>query len=60
MVKNKEYNRLSRKRGNYWRALVSFRRLIERERSFSESDDLENLRNSSSGREIDSEICDTF
>ncbi|MFZ0131269.1 MAG: hypothetical protein WAK95_01925, partial [Desulfobacterales bacterium] len=60
MVKNKDYNRLNRKRGSFWRALVSFRRLIERERIFSESDDFENFKDSSSGWEIDSEICDTF
>jgi prevent-host-death family protein len=49
----KDYERLSCKREGYWRALRSFRSLMESERVFLGSRDFENLRDNSSGREVE-------
>jgi prevent-host-death family protein len=49
----KDYQRLSRKREGYWSALNSFRKHMEKEGIFITSDDLENIRDNSSGREVD-------
>jgi prevent-host-death family protein len=49
----KDYEKLSRKRGGYWRALTFLRGRMERERIFSESGDFERLRDSTSGREVE-------
>ena len=49
----KDYQRLSRKKEGYWRALDSFRKNLEKEGVFVTEDDFENIRDLSSGREID-------
>jgi len=49
----KDYERLSRKRGGYWRALSSLRSQMERERIFSEIGHFENFRDYSSGRGVE-------
>ena len=49
----KDYKRLSRKREGYWRALTSLRNQLASEHIFSDSGDFENLRDPSSGREIE-------
>ena len=49
----KDYDRLSRKRKGYWRALSSFRSHMEREGLLIGSEVFENLRDNSSGRELD-------
>jgi len=49
----KHHKRLSCKRTGYWQALNSFRSQIVREGIFSESEDFENLRDPSSGPEVD-------
>lgn len=49
----KDYERLSRKREGYWRALSFFRSHMERERVLLSSGDFENLRDNSSGREVE-------
>ena len=48
----KDYKRLNRKRDGFWRALVAFRSQLEKESIYSENDDFENLRDRSSGREV--------
>jgi prevent-host-death family protein len=49
----KEYDRLNQKQRGYWRALSALRGRMERERVFSENEDFETLRDSSSGRGVD-------
>jgi prevent-host-death family protein len=49
----KDYERLSRKRKGYWRALSSFRSLMDREGLLLDSDVFENLRDRSSGRALE-------
>ncbi len=48
-----DYEKLSRKREGYWRALSYLRSHMERERVLISSKDFENLRDNSSGREVD-------
>ena len=48
-----QYDRLSRKREGYWRALSSFRELMEKENVFISDEDFEWLRDDSRGREVD-------
>jgi len=49
----KDYQRMSRKREGYWRALNSFRKQMEKECVFITGEDFENIRDSFSGREVD-------
>jgi antitoxin Phd len=49
----KDYDRLSRKREGYWRALSFFRSHAEKEGVLISNGDFENLRDNSSGREVD-------
>jgi prevent-host-death family protein len=48
-----QYDRFSRKREGYWRALRSFRELMEKENILVSDEDFEGLRNDSPGREVD-------
>jgi prevent-host-death family protein len=48
-----QYDKLSRKRGGYWRALNSFRKLMEKENVLVSDEDFKGLRDDSPGREID-------
>ena len=48
-----EYERLSRKKEGYWRALRSFRRLMENEGVLIADEDFKGLRDRSRGREVD-------
>ncbi len=48
-----DHEKLSLKREGYWRALSSFRSYVERERAIISSEDFENLRDNSLGREED-------
>lgn len=49
----KDYDRLSQKRKGYWRAMSSFRSHMEREGLLGDSGVFENLRDNSTGREVD-------
>jgi prevent-host-death family protein len=48
-----QYDRLSRKKEGYWRALESFRKLIKKEDELISDVDLEGIRDDSPGREVD-------
>jgi prevent-host-death family protein len=47
------YERISRRKEGYWRALRSFRTLIERENTIISDDDFQGLRDDSPGRKVD-------
>lgn len=49
----KEYQRMSRKRRNYWTALIAFRKQMEKEKLLITGEEFENLREGFSGREVD-------
>ena len=48
-----QYVRLNRKREGYWRALRSFRKLLEKENVIVSNEEFEGLRDISRGREVD-------
>ncbi len=49
----KDYQRLNRKREGYWSALNSFRKQLKKEGVFISGEDFKNIRDKSSGREVD-------
>ncbi|MBW1962224.1 MAG: type II toxin-antitoxin system Phd/YefM family antitoxin [Deltaproteobacteria bacterium] len=48
-----QYDRLSHKKEGYWRALKSFRKLIEKEDTLISDEDFQGLRDDSPGRKVD-------
>lgn len=53
LLSMEEYARLSRKKEGYWRALRSFRRLVENEGVVFSDEDFKGLRERSGGREVE-------